>query len=192
MGADRWKYDPLEGLTIYEELNLGWENQGDLKGENFKPYKTIHKDEYQAAGLYAFVLNSDQKSKILYIGKAGDLKPKTFDRWVRGIFSRAMDHWKSGPFRGLVMKARCNIHLWTIDFRKQIGNIGERDIERIENELLAFFLREKGKLPPGNTTIEGGKGRHFQVRFQVSPDQPLPRIILQPGESKDNRRKREQ
>jgi hypothetical protein len=88
MEADPSEYDPLKGLAIYEELNLSWEDQGDIKGEKFKPYKAIHKDEYQAAGLYAFVLNSDRKSEILYVGKAGGLKPKTSDRWVHGMFSR--------------------------------------------------------------------------------------------------------
>jgi hypothetical protein len=47
------EYDPIEGLTINRELNLSWENQGDIRGEKFRPYKTIHKDKYQAAGLYA-------------------------------------------------------------------------------------------------------------------------------------------
>jgi len=114
-----------------EELDVGWEDQGDIKGGKFKRYKTTRKDEYQAGGLYAFVLDSDQKSEILYIGKAGGLKPKASDRWVNGIFSRAMDHWKSGPFRALVLKLNCNIHLWTIDLRKELGQIGERDIERM-------------------------------------------------------------
>jgi len=183
------QYDPFGGLTINKELNLSWEDQGDIRGEKFKPYKIIHKDKYQAAGLYAFVFNFGQQAKILYIGKAGGLKPKTSDRWVNGVFTRAMDHWKSGPFRGLVLKLSCNIHLWTVDFRKEIEKIGERDIERIENELLRF-LQQMDKMPPGNTAIEGGKRRHFRVQFQFALDEPLPRIILRPGESEDNRRKR--
>jgi hypothetical protein len=135
------------------------------------------------------MLNFDNQVETLYIGKAGGLKPKTLDRWANGIFTRAMDHWKSGPFRGLVLKLNCNIHLWTIDFRKEMGKIGERDTERIENELLRF-LQQMDKMPPGNTAIEGGKRRHFRVQFQFGPEEPLPKIILQPGESEDNRRKR--
>ncbi len=187
METGRSQYDPLEGLTMNEELNLSWEDQGDIKEKKFKPFKATLKDKSQAAGLYAFVLNFDNQVETLYIGKAGGLKPKTLDRWANGIFTRAMDHWKSGPFRGLVLKLNWNIHLWTIDFRKEIGEIGERDIERIENELLKF-LRRMDKMPQGNRTIEGGKRRHFRVQFQFAPDEPLPRIILRPGESEDNRR----
>lgn len=186
METGRSEYNPFEGLTINEELNFSWENQGDIRGEKCKPYKIIRKDKYQSAGLYSFVLNLDQQGQILYIGKAGGLKPKTSDRWVNGIFTRAMDHWKSGPFRALVLKLNCNIHLWTIDFRKEIGKIGERDIERIENELLRF-LKCMDKMPQGNTAIEGGKRRHFQAQFQFAPEEPLPRIILQPGELAENR-----
>ena len=57
------QYDPFEGLTINKELNLSWEDQGDIREEKFKPYKTIHKDKYQAAGLYAFVLNFGQQCR---------------------------------------------------------------------------------------------------------------------------------
>jgi hypothetical protein len=116
------------------------------------------------------------------------LKPKTVDRWANGIFTRAMDHWKSAPFRALVLKLNRNIHLWTVDFRKEVGEIGERDVERIENELLRF-LQQMDKMPPGNTAIEGGKRRHFRVQFQFAFDEPLPRIILRPEESEDNRKK---
>ncbi len=104
METGRSQYDPLEGLTMNEELNLRWEDQGDIKEKKFKPFKATLKDKSQAAGLYAFVLNFDNQVETLYIGKAGGLKPKTLDRWANGIFTRAMDHWKSGPFRGLVLK----------------------------------------------------------------------------------------
>ncbi len=186
MESGRSQYDPIEGLTMNKELNLSWEDQGDIREEKFKPYKTIHKDKYQAAGLYAFVLNFDHERQILYIGKAGGLKPKTSDQWVNGIFTRAMDHWKSGPFRGLVLKLNRNIHVWMIDFRKEMEKIGERDIERIENELLRF-LQQMEKMPPGNTAIEGGSHRHFAVQFQFVDNEPLPQVILQPGELAENR-----
>lgn len=189
METPRSQYDPFEGLTINKELNLSWEDQGDIREEKFNPYRTISKIEYQAAGLYAFVLDFGNQAEILYIGKAGGLKPKTLDRWANGIFTRAMNHWKSGPFRGLVLKLEYNIHLWTVDLRKEIGKIGERDIERIENELLRF-LSGMGKKPQENRAIEGGRRRHFQVQFHFALDEPLPRIVLQPGECEDSRRKR--
>lgn len=44
------RYDPLEGLMINEELDLGWEDQWDIKGNKFKAYETIHKGGYQGRG----------------------------------------------------------------------------------------------------------------------------------------------
>ena len=65
--------------------------------------------------------------------------------------------------------------------------IGERDIERIENELLRF-LDQNHKMPPGNIAIEGGSHRHFTVQFQFVDNKPLPQVTLQPGELGENRR----
>lgn len=57
------------------------------------------------AGLYAFVCDG----RPLYVGKAGGLKPRERSRWANDIKTRLSDHWKTGPFRGLVSMSNLTI-----------------------------------------------------------------------------------
>jgi hypothetical protein len=169
----------LHGVALDRELHPSWEEAGVLDDN-----VTFEKAR-GAAGLYAFVLEG---GPILYLGKAGGLKPGESSMWANDIKARLAGHWKTGPFRGLVRTTGAKIQVWIMDVRKVIDRIWERDIERIENELIDWLRRENANNIPGNTACEGTSARGFRVQIDRATTAPMPRVILQVGTSPDTRR----
>jgi len=175
--------DPLHGITVDHDIDLDWECIGTLD----KDYGSAKQVSGDVTGVYAFVL---ENKCVLYIGKAGGLKPDQKDRWAQGIQRRVDQHWKSGPFRGLVRATGAKIQVWILDARKSLKKIWERDIERIENEIINWFKKGNKNNLPGNIACEGTSQRKFIVHIESGKPGPLPRVILKPGISVDNRRGR--
>lgn len=167
----------LIGVKIEHEVQLEWKQAGDLiKGQSFK-------DAKNASGLYAFV---EEQGPVLYIGKAGGLKPGEPEdgNWANNIKQRLANHWKSGAFRGLVKIKGLKIQAWFIDLRRALGSIWERDLEQIESELICWLRNT-----PGNSAYDGTSERRFEVIIWQVDGKPLPVIILKPEISYDTRKR---
>lgn len=168
----------LHGITLEREVILAWELAGVLDAD-----ETLKKTG-GAAGLYAFVLEG---GPALYVGKAGGLKPGETSKWAQDIKKRLAGHWKTGPFRGLVRTTGARIQVWVMDIKKVINPVWERDVERIENEVIGWLRREDPKNIPGNTAHEGTSKRGFVVHIARAANEPLPRVTLKVGTSPDTR-----
>jgi len=187
MQPNYFSYHPIKGLKVKRDITLEWIDAGSIADR-----QTLERAR-GTAGLYAFVLIPDQGEKrpvALYVGKAGGLKPKKIRRWANDIRTRVAQHWGTGPFRGLAIKLNRAINLWIMNIRAMIDQIGERDIERIENELIEKFKKWDANNIPGNTTFEGTSSRQFRVKIEELGSDPVPRILLRPGRSEDTRSKR--
>lgn len=169
-----------EGLVIDHAVELRWKHAGLLDE------LSLFGEDKAAAGLYAFVLDG---IRVLYVGKAGGLKPEHLEKWTKsGIRSRVNEHWKSGPFRGLVRTLGCKIHVWYMDVSEgRKKKVWERDLERIENEVIEWFATEGRPGLPGNGGFEGTVPRRFGVDVRAS-NGPLPSVFLTNDPSPDNRR----
>ena len=169
----------LHGVTIDREIPLVWDLAGVLaEGE------TLQKAQ-GAAGLYAFVI---EHGPALYVGKAGGLKPGERVKWANDVKDRLAGHWKTGPFRGLVRTTNARVQVWVMDVKKALGDIWERDIERLESELIGWLQKEDAANIRGNTACDGTSARGFTVRIHRVAGEPLPRITLGVGTSCDSRR----
>lgn len=170
----------LHGVTLERDLPLSWELAGVLDGD-----ETLKKTS-GAAGLYAFVIEG---GPALYIGKAGGLKPGETSKWAQDVKKRLSSHWKTGPFRGLVRSTGARIQVWVMNIKKDINPVWERDVERIENEVIGWLRRESSKNILGNTAHEGTSKRGFIVHIARVAGEPLPRVTLRVGTSPDTRQK---
>jgi len=187
MQSNYFSYHPIKGLKVDRDIILHWIDAGPISDR-----QTLENTR-GAAGLYAFVLMPDHgedSPAVLYVGKAGGLKPKKIHRWANDIRTRAAGHWATGPFKGLAIRLNRRINLWIMNIRGIIDQVGERDIERIENELIEKFKKWDRDNIPGNTTFEGTSSRQFRVKIEELGSDPLPKIVLQPGKSEDTRNKR--
>jgi len=187
MQPNYFSYHPFKGLNVKRDITLEWIDAGSIADR-----QTLERAR-GTAGLYAFVLMPDQgenRPVALYVGKAGGLKPKQIGLWANDIRTRAAQHWGTGPFRGLAIRLKRRVNLWIMNIREKIDQVGERDIERIENELIEKFKKWDANNIPGNTTFEGTSSRQFRVEIEELGSDPLPRILLRPGRSEDTRNKR--
>ena len=169
----------LHGVTLDREVHLSWRLAGVLDNDE------TFEEARGAAGLYAFVLEG---GPALYVGKAGGLKPGESSKWAHDVRARLSSHWKTGPFRGLVRTTGARIQVWVMDVKKVLNPIWERDLERIENELIGWLRQENGKNIPGNTAHEGTSSRGFTVHVYRVANGPLPQVVLKVGASPDTRR----
>src|SRR3954465_10480022 len=117
--------DSNVGIEVLSPTVFTWRRAGVLGGAG-----TLNQAK-GAAGLYAFVCDG----RPLYVGKAGGLKPGERSRWANDIKTRLYEHWKTGPFRGLVSMSSSTIEIWFVNLAAGGADIWERDIERIENDL---------------------------------------------------------
>jgi hypothetical protein len=187
MEPNDFSYHPIKGLKVKEDITLQWIDVGPIADK-----QTLERTR-GAAGLYAFVLmpgHGEDRPVALYVGKAGGLKPKKIRLWANDIRTRAAQHWGTGPFRGLAIRLNCRVNLWIMNIRGMIDQVGERDIERIENEVIEKFKKWDANNIPGNTTFEGTSSRQFRVEIEELGSDPLPKIVLRPGRSEDTRNKR--
>lgn len=175
------RLNPLHGVILDREVQPRWELLGLLDE------KLTFSRAVGAAGLYAFVL---ENGLPLYLGKAGGIKPGEQDKWANDISIRLAEHWSTGPFRGLVRATNARIQVWVMDLRKVLDRIWERDVERIENDLIAWLLQENERNLPGNTSYEGTSSRRFVVYIQRVGSEALPRVTLKPGTSPETRKTR--
>lgn len=181
--------DTFHGITLEKDVVLEWRPIGRIDSSGtFRQLSGAH-------GLYAFVLVSNQENEpnrqvVLYVGKAGGIKPGQATRWANDIQKRVTEHWDNGPFRGLAktLQQCYHINLWAIDLKSSLGKIWERDIELIENTYIRTFKNKKIGDLPGNSAVEGSSSRRFKIEVVEPFKLPLPSIRMLSGITEDTRR----
>jgi len=78
------------------------------------------------------------------------------------------------------------IEIWFVNLAADGRDIWERDIERIENELIKWLKERDQKNLPGDTALEGTSSRQFTIHFEATGE-PLPAVHLLPGRCEDTR-----
>jgi len=171
------------GITLKSEVLLKWKHMGRI---DYAESSDTLKKLSNTYGLYAFVLvpnHSPGQQILLYVGKAGGIKPGQSTKWANDIRKRVLQkYWDNGLVRGLIKISQNSYHvdLWTIDLKSFLGAVWERDIELIENTFIRELKAKNTGTLPGNSSFEGSSRRWFRVEV-VDTSASLPNIRLLPG-----------